>query len=77
MCTWTSLLWDMGTPMTHVVRYWCPVLVRMRVKLGWVVWVFCLGIGPSEKRKIREDGLGSSAANAPSSAFALQVGRSG
>ena len=39
MCTWTSLLWDMGTPLTHVVRYWCPVLVRMGVKLGWVVWV--------------------------------------
>ena len=39
MCTWTSLLWDMGTPLTHLVRYWCPVLVRMGVKLGWVVSV--------------------------------------
>ena len=25
-CTWTSPLADMGTPLTHVVRYWCPVL---------------------------------------------------
>ena len=38
-CAWTSLLWDMGTPLTHVVRYWCPVLVRMGVRLGWAVWV--------------------------------------
>ena len=29
----------MGTPLTHVVRYWCPVLVRTGVRLGWAAWV--------------------------------------
>ena len=38
-CTWTSLFWNMGTPLTHVVRYWCPVLVRMGVRLGRASWV--------------------------------------
>ena len=38
-CTWTSPLWDMGTPLTHVVRYWCPVLVRTGVRLGQTAWV--------------------------------------
>ena len=33
-CTSTSPLWDMGTPLTHVVRYGCPVLVRTGVRLG-------------------------------------------
>ena len=32
------LLWDMGTPLTHVVRYWCPVLARIGVRLGWATW---------------------------------------
>ena len=39
-CTWIWLLWDMGTPLTHVVRYWCHVLVRIGVRLGWAAWVF-------------------------------------
>ena len=34
-----SLLCHMGTPLTHVVRYWCPVLVRTGVMLGWAAWV--------------------------------------
>ena len=38
-CTWTSILSDMGTPLTHVVRYWCSVLVRTGVGLGWDAWV--------------------------------------
>ena len=38
-CTWSSLLWNMGTPLTHVVRYWCPVLARMGVRLGRAAWV--------------------------------------
>ena len=38
-CTWTSPLWDMGTSLTHVVRYWCPILVRMGARLGWAAWV--------------------------------------
>ena len=29
----------MGTPLTHVVRYWCPVLVRTGIRLGWAAWV--------------------------------------
>ena len=37
--TWTPLLWDMGTPLIHVVRYWCPVLVRMGVRLEWAALV--------------------------------------
>ena len=32
-------LCDMGTPLTHVVRYWCPVLARMGLRLGLVTWV--------------------------------------
>ena len=39
MCTWTSLLGDMGTPLTHVVQYWCPVLVRTGARLRWAAWV--------------------------------------
>ena len=39
-CTWTLSLWDMGTPLTHVVRYSCPVLVRTGVRLGQTAWVF-------------------------------------
>ena len=38
-CTWTSLLWDMDTPLTHVMRYWCTVLVRTGFGLGWAAWV--------------------------------------
>ena len=29
----------MGTPLIHVVRYWCPVLARVGSRLGWVTWV--------------------------------------
>ena len=39
MCTWTSLLPDMGTLLTHVVPYWCRLRVRTGVKLGWAAWV--------------------------------------
>ena len=38
-CTWTSPLWDMGTPLTHVVPYWCSVLVRTGVRLAQTAWV--------------------------------------
>ena len=38
-CTWTSFLWDTGTPLTRVVQYWCLVLVRTGVRMEWAAWV--------------------------------------